>query len=142
MPRNIFVKNVRRFTAKLRVTNRRNIEQEKPHMKLRVVLTGLLVLFAFSHAIAYTFEYYAIIDNFGKRARSAYVDVTTDTSVATGPVDVQFNVYNSNGGQVALFTVTTNANGFASTAAMGNLLDLAPPPLLVRAQSPGPGSAT
>jgi hypothetical protein len=82
-------------------------------------------------------EFYGIIDNFGKKARGASLDVSVDTSVATGPVGVDFNVYNAQGGQVGLFSLTTNANGFVSTTSFANLYSLTGgQPLLVRARTP------
>jgi len=82
-------------------------------------------------------EFYAIVDSFGKKPRNAYLDVSVDTSVASGPVDVSFNVYNELGGQVGLFSLTTNGNGFVSTASFANLFNLTGgQPMLVRARTP------
>jgi hypothetical protein len=83
-------------------------------------------------------DFYAIVDNFGKRARNAYMDVAADISAGLGsPIEVPFNVYDVNGTQLTEFTLMTNGNGFASSAWFGNFFDLAGgQPLLVRAQTP------
>ena len=98
------------------------------------VLGIVLTTFAATVSAA---EFYAIVDSFGKKPRNAYLDVSVDTSVATGPVDVSFNVYNELGGQVGLFSLTTNGNGFVSTTSFANLFNLTGgQPLLVRARTP------
>ena len=95
-----------------------------------------LVLTTFVAAVSAA-EFYGIVDNFGKKPRNAYLDVSVDTSVATGPVDVSFNVYNELGGQVGLFSLTTNGNGFVSTASFANLFNLTGgQPMLIRARTP------
>jgi hypothetical protein len=85
-------------------------------------------------------EFYAIITNFGNAPKaSARLDVSVDTSVATGPVDVLFNVYSATGAQLAEYTVTTNANGYASSSAVAtnDLFKLSGgAPALVRARTP------
>src|SRR5437762_2541746 len=102
---------------------------------LSVSVFGLVIMLFVAASSAS--EFYAIVDNFGKRARGASLDVSLDTSVASGPVDVEFNVYNAQGGQVGLFSLTTNANGFVSTTSFANLYNLTGgQPLLVRALSP------
>ena len=70
-----------------------------------------LVLTTFVAAVSAA-EFYGIVDSFGKKPRNAYLDVSVDTTVSSGPVDVSFNVYNAQGGQVGLFSLTTNGNGF------------------------------
>src|SRR5947207_10182179 len=95
-----------------------------------------LVLTTFVAAVSAA-EFYGIVDSFGKKPRNAYLDVSVDTTVSSGPVDVDFNVYNAQGGQVGLFSLTTNANGFVSTTSFANLYNLTGgQPLLVRARTP------
>ena len=82
-----------------------------------------LVLTTFVAAVSAA-EFYGIVDSFGKKPRNAYLDVSVDTTVSSGPVDVSFNVYNAQGGQVGLFSLTTNGNGFVSTTSFANLFNL------------------
>jgi hypothetical protein len=88
-------------------------------------------------------EFHAIFTTFGLgRHPNAYLDVGVDTSPGQGaPLDVLFNVYNPNGGQISEFTVSTDAQtGFASSAAdpnNSNLFSLTNGgPGLVRARVP------
>jgi hypothetical protein len=68
-------------------------------------------------------DFYAIVDNFGRRPRNAYMDVGVDTRTGVG-VNVQFNVYDRDGIQIAEFFIPTSVNGFVSTTSFGNLFDL------------------
>ena len=81
-------------------------------------------------------DYYAIVDNFGKKPRNAFMDVSVDTTIGVG-IDVLFDVYDARGVQLAEFTVPANSYGFASSSSWGNLFNLAAgQPILVRAQTP------
>src|SRR5438270_8933293 len=81
-------------------------------------------------------EFYAIVDNFGKKPRNAFMDVSVDTTIGVG-IDVLFDVYDARGVQLAEFTVPANSYGFASSSSWGNLFNLAAgQPILVRAQTP------
>ena len=81
-------------------------------------------------------DYYAIVDNFGKKPRNAFMDVSVDTTIGAG-IDVLFDVYDARGVQLAEFTVPANSYGFASSSSWGNLFNLAAgQPILVRAQTP------
>jgi hypothetical protein len=69
-------------------------------------------------------EFYAIINNASNAPRAnAQLDVSVDTAATGGAaVNVSFFVYRATDGvQVALFEIPTNANGFASTAPSQNL---------------------
>ena len=88
-------------------------------------------------------DFNAIITNFGTAtAPNARFDVSIDTrSIAGGPVNVLFDVYDASGGSLAEFVVPTNATGFASSAFApapnNNLFRLtAGMPALVRAHTP------
>lgn len=79
-------------------------------------------------------DFYAIIDNYGKKPLNAYVDISVDN--IGGPLDIDFDVFSEVGGQVAEFTVRTNDKGLASTASVVNLFDLTVgQPMLVRART-------
>jgi hypothetical protein len=79
-------------------------------------------------------EFYAIVDDFGRRPRNAHLDVSTD-SVA-GPDDTIFTVFNTFGAPLAQFTVRANLWGFASTASFDNLFNLTGgDPMLIRAET-------
>ena len=95
-----------------------------------------LVLTTFVAAVSAD-EFYAIVDDFGKKPRNAFMDVSVDTTLGTG-IDVLFNVYAAQGAQLAEFTVPANSYGFASSSSWGNLFNLAAgqQPILVRAQTP------
>ena len=81
-------------------------------------------------------DYYAIVDNFGKKPRNAFMDVSVDTTIGAG-IDVLFDVYDARAVQLAEFTVPANSYGFASSSSWGNLFNLAAgQPILVRAQTP------
>jgi hypothetical protein len=83
-------------------------------------------------------EYYAIIDNFGKRARSAQLDIAFDTSV--GNLEAIFHVFNSEGTQLTAFTLGSNGRGYISTESFGNLFSLSDGrPVLIRARTPDAG---
>jgi hypothetical protein len=93
------------------------------------VLFVLLSLLAQNSRAA---EFFAIVDSFDKKPLSAYVDISVDSVI--GPVDIVFDVFGSTGGTLASFTVTTNRNGFASSASIGNLFALTGgQPMLVHA---------
>ena len=102
--------------------------------------------FALTLALVLTFltppclaaEYNAIIYNFGKKPRNAYMDVSLDTrATATGPISINFFAFDPAGNQLANFQVDTNAKGFVSTAWFGNLFDLSGgQPMLIRARTP------
>jgi len=101
-----------------------------------------LVLTTFVAAVSAD-EFYAIVDDFGKKPRNAFMDVSVDTTLGTG-IDVLFNVYAAQGAQLAEFTVPANSYGFASSSSWGNLFYLAgSQPVLVRARTPdgAPASA-
>lgn len=85
------------------------------------LLCVLGVVFTMFVGAASASNFYTIVDNLGKRARGASLDVSLGTSVATGPVDVYFNVYTAQGGQAGLFSLATNANGFVSTTSFASL---------------------
>ena len=109
----------------------------------RYTLALLTFFFAFSARTASADDFHAIITNFGNDPRAnAHFDVSIDTqSIAGGPVDVLFDVYDSNGAHLASFAVPTNTNGFASTAfapaPYNNLFRLTGgAPALVRARTP------
>jgi hypothetical protein len=82
-------------------------------------------------------DFFAIIDNFGKRPRSARLDVSVDSSAGGGGApDVLYNVYDTHGTQLAEFFVTTNGYGFASSDTFSNLFTLSGGrPMLVRART-------
>ena len=44
-------------------------------------------------------DYYAIVDNFGKKPRNAFMDVSVDTSTATA-IDVLFSIYDAQGNRL------------------------------------------
>ena len=90
-------------------------------------------------------DYNAIIYNFGKKPRTAYMNVSLDTrATATGPVSINFYAFDPAGNQLANFNLDTNANGFVSTAWFGDLFNLSGgQPMLIRARTPATnGSAT
>jgi len=95
------------------------------------------LVFTMSAVTAYAAEFYAIVDNFGKRARGAFMDVSVDTTLGAG-IDVLFHVYDARGVHLAEFTIPANSYGFASSSSWGNLFNLAAgqQPILVRAQTP------
>jgi hypothetical protein len=94
-----------------------------------------LVLTTFVTAVSAA-DYYAIVDNLGKKPRNAFMDVSVDTTIGAG-IDVLFNVYDAQGVPLAEFTVAANSYGLASSSSWGNLFNLAAgQPILVRAQTP------
>ena len=94
------------------------------------------LVFTMSAVTASAADYYAIVDNFGKKPRNAFMDVSVDTTIGAG-IDVLFDVYDARGVQLAEFTVPANSYGFASSSSWGNLFNLAAgQPILVRAQTP------
>src|SRR6266404_4854326 len=94
-----------------------------------------LVLTTFVTAVSAA-DYYAIVDNLGKKPRNAFMDVSVDTTIGAG-IDVLFNVYDARGVQLAEFTVPANSYGLASSSSWGNLFNLAAgQPILVRARTP------
>jgi hypothetical protein len=87
-------------------------------------------------ATALAADYYAIVDGSAKKPRTAFMDVSVDTTIGAG-IDVLFDVYDARGIQLAEFTVPANSYGFASSSSWGNLFNLAAgQPILVRAQTP------
>jgi hypothetical protein len=82
-------------------------------------------------------EFYAIVDNFGRRPLNAYLDAAVDgASGGLAAPEIHFNAWDWQGAQVADFVATTQ-DGFASTFSVVNLFDLANgQPLLVRAITP------
>jgi hypothetical protein len=97
------------------------------------------------HALVFTLlalpgfaaDFYAIVDDFGRRARTARLDFAFDTRAGVG-VNVQFNVYDRQGTQVTEFFLPSNVNGFVSTESFGNLFDLTGgQPMLIRARTAG-----
>ena len=58
-------------------------------------------------------EFYAIVDNFAKKPRTAFMDVSVDTTIGAG-IDVLFNVYDAQGVPLAEFTVAANALSIGS----------------------------
>ena len=81
-------------------------------------------------------EFYAIVDNFANKPRTAFMDVSVDTTIGAG-IDVLFNVYDARGVPLAELTVAANSYGLASSSSWGNLFNLAAgQPILVRAQTP------
>src|SRR5688572_28487344 len=91
-------------------------------------------------------EFHAILTKFGNAPRaSAHLDVSFDTNaLAGGPVDVQFDVFATDGRSIGQFVVRANANGFASSelapAPNNNLFGLSGgEPALVRVRTPGGG---
>jgi hypothetical protein len=66
------------------------------------------------------------------------MDVAMDSrSGGGGPPIAQFNVYDTNGVQIAEFSLIANQNGFVSTASFGNLFNLTGgQPMVVRARTP------
>ena len=106
----------------------------KTKCSLLVCVLGLV--FTMSAVTASAADYYAIVDNFGKKPRNAFMDVSVDTTIGAG-IDVLFDVYDARGVQLAEFTVPANSYGFASSSSWGNLFNLAAgQPILVRAQTP------
>src|SRR5207249_8810738 len=95
-----------------------------------------LVLTTFVAAVSAA-EFYGIVDNFGKKPRNAFMDVSVDTTIGAG-IDVLFDVYDARGVHLAEFTIPANSYGFASSSSWGNLFNLAAgqQPILVRAQTP------
>jgi hypothetical protein len=82
-------------------------------------------------------DFFAIVDNFGRKARNAYLDVAIDGYLAGGTVDVTVDAFDSIGDHISSFTLRTNESGFASTASFGNLFDLTGgQPMLIRARTP------
>ena len=87
-------------------------------------------------ATALAADYYAIVDGSAKKPRTAFMDVSVDTTIGAG-IDVLFNVYDARGVPLAEFTVAANSYGLASSSSWGNLFNLAAgQPILVRAQTP------
>ena len=94
------------------------------------------LVFTMSAVTASAAEFYAIVDNFAKKPRTAFMDVSVDTTIGAG-IDVLFNVYDARGVPLAEFTVAANSYGLASSSSWGNLFNLAAgQPILVRAQTP------
>jgi hypothetical protein len=95
--------------------------------------------------IAFGREYYAIVDNFGKKPRMAFMDISLE-ALPGSVFDFLFDVYDVQGIQLAEFTVRANAYGFASSSSWGNFFNLfSGQPLLVRVrttESGGQGEAT
>jgi hypothetical protein len=90
-------------------------------------------------ATASAAEYYTIVDNFGKKPRMAFMDVSGDTTA--NPIDVLFDVYDAQGVQLAEFNIRANSYGLASSSWWGNFFDLAVgQPMLVRARTADTGS--
>lgn len=87
---------------------------------------------------AFAADFYAIVDDFGRRPRNAYVDIAVDsTSGGNAPPEVLFNLFDFQGSQIAEFFLPSNVNGFVSTASFGNLFDLTTGrPMLVHARTP------
>jgi len=87
-------------------------------------------------------DFYAVVDNFGRRPRSAHMEVAVDTMAVGGSRPyVVFNVFDMNGTQLTEFTLNTNSIGFVSTASSINLFDMwGGQPLLVRASTPAGNS--
>ena len=107
----------------------------------RLALTVALVLMLLVPTASAS-EYYAIVDSFGKKARNASLDVACDLACGSGLPEILFEAYSATGTQLAQFSVTTNANGLASSAWFANLFELSGgQPLLVRARTPGAGSS-
>lgn len=107
-----------------------NVPCSTRRVRMALVIVFLSALSQASQAA----EFFAIVDNYGKRPLNAYVDVSVDTVI--GPQDVLFQVFSTAGGPLAEFTVRTNHQGLASTSSVVNLFDLtAGQPMLVRART-------
>jgi hypothetical protein len=111
-------------------------------MKRDVLRHGARVALALAFTVtllaqpSFAAEFFAIVDNFGRRARNVYLDVAVDHDGSSAPPEVLFNVYNTVGSQIAEFSVLTQ-EGFASTASFGNLFGLTGGrPMLIRARTP------
>ena len=103
------------------------------HLLSLCVLGLVLTTFV---ATALAADYYAIVDGSAKKPRTAFMDVSVDTTIGVG-IDVLFNVYDARGVPLAEFTVAANSYGLASSSSWGNLFNLAAgQPILVRAQTP------
>jgi hypothetical protein len=82
-------------------------------------------------------EFYTILDDFGRKPRNAYLDVSIDSLTATGPVDIPINIYGAQGVELGSFTLTTSSDGFATTAPFGSLFNFTGgQPILIRARMP------
>lgn len=116
---------------------------DKGRLGLQVGL--LLIVFSANASAA---EFFAIFTNFGDALRpKARLDISVDTRTANGPVDILYNVFDASGGQMAVFSVMTNENGFASSAlASGpnrNLFNLTNgEPGMIQARTPTTASTT
>jgi len=92
-------------------------------------------------------DFFAIITNFGNSPRAnAFLDVSSDTFTTRDGTEFFFNVFDSNGLQLAEFTLKTK-NGFVSTASAtapnDNLFTLSNGgPALIKARTPGGASNT
>jgi hypothetical protein len=111
------------LTSVFQLPGRSKVKKDALRTKTRFTLTLLFAaaLLAIPTS-SFAAEFFGIIDNFGRKARNAYVDVSVDT--AAGPVDVVFDVSSTFGNPLAEFTVSTNSRGFASSESVGNLFDL------------------
>ena len=100
-------------------------------MRTLIVITASLL-----SGPAWTADFYAIVDNLGKRPLNAYLDVAVDqASGGNAAPEVLFTAYDVQGSQIAEFSVPANV-GFASTFSSGNLFDLTNGQrLLVRART-------
>jgi hypothetical protein len=100
---------------------------------MRVIVFVVASMFS---GFAWAADFYAIVDNLGRRPLNAYLDVAVDgASGGLAPPEIQFDAWDVQGIQVADFDIPTQA-GFASTFSAVNLFDLASgQPLLVRAQT-------
>ena len=68
--------------------------------------------------IAFRRDYYAIVDNFGKEPRMAFMDVSLE-ALPGSVFDFLLDVYDAQGIPLAEFTVRANAYGFASSSSWG-----------------------
>lgn len=88
-------------------------------MKALIVITATLLT-----SNAWAAEFYAIVDNLGKRPLNAWLDIAIDqASGGNAAPEVLFTAWDVQGSQIAEFLVSAQT-GFASTFSAGNLFDL------------------
>jgi hypothetical protein len=125
-------KRWRDLAASCALRGKTNTMKTKRFLSLQVL--GLVSVLLASSSLAA--DYYAVVDNIGKKPRNAFMDVSVDTSTGT-VIDVQFNVYDSQGFGLTEFLVRANLWGFASSAWAGNFFNFASgQPILIRARTP------
>lgn len=81
-------------------------------------------------------DYYAVVDNLGRRPLNAWLDVAVDEASGNGgPPEVLFTAWDAQGAQLAEFIALAQV-GFASSFSSGNLFDLSSgQQMLVRART-------